>query len=272
MSHLCLFISASRATAAPARSGIEQCGFRVVAVEGLGSAIDSLRQWGFDAVVLDARGLGSAIVNGVRLLRARCPSPILVLGDAGGEERPLQCLAAGATDFVEPGASPRLIGWKLRQIVQAVAANRSGAGAGRPEELRLGKLRLDPMRGSASYGSVHLELSAAEFDTLLVLVARAGQLVGRSDLAGASTSPEAAAGRSIDPRIYRIRRHLLAAGAGELDLATVHGRGYRLSLASAADAAATADAARTAWKAPPRLRAGAYRTTPTVSERRSWRP
>jgi DNA-binding response OmpR family regulator len=43
---------------------------------------------------------------------------------------------------------------------------------------------------------------------------------------------QAAVGRSIDTRIYRIRRHLDAAGATELELATVHGRSYRLSLAT----------------------------------------
>jgi DNA-binding response OmpR family regulator len=277
MTHLCLFISADGASAAAARRGMEQCGFRIVGVEGLDPAIDSLNQWRFDAVVLDARGLGSAIVNGVRLLRARCPSPIVLLGGAGSEERQLQCLAAGATDIVELGASPRLIGWKLRQLVQAVAAHRP-AEARDCNELRLGRLRLDPARGSARFDTVHLDLSAAEFDTLLVLVARAGQLVGRSDLGGPSTSLEAALGRSIDTRIYRIRRHLAAAGATELDLATVHGRGYRLALALTDPATTTEPATATDQTASPPWRpaslrgSGDYGGAARVSEPRSWRP
>ncbi len=257
MNHLCLFVSAGTTEAARIRRGIEPCGFRIVGAEGLGAAIDALRQWRFDAVVLDAHGLGSGSVNGVRLLRARCAAPIVVLDPAGSEERQLQCLAAGATDIVELAASPRLVGSKLRQLVQAVAAHRPLL----PQELRVGSLSLDPASGSAHVDGVPLDLAAAEFDTLFVLVARAGQLVGRDELAGPS-SAKAAVGRSVDTRIYRLRRHLRAAGATELELATVHGRGYRLSLALPSPARA----------ARPPLRSAEQQTNGPVSERRSWRP
>jgi len=261
MTQLCLFISARGAASSPVRGGIQQCGFRIVGVEGLGSAIDSLRQWGFDAVVLDSHGLGSASASGVRLLRARCTVPIVVLDHGGTEELQLQCLAAGATDVIGQRVSPRLIGWKLRQLVQAVAAHRPVER----QELRLGRLHLDPAQATARFGSTALELSASEFDTLLVLVARAGQLVTRTELAGPSSSVQAALGRSIDTRIYRLRRHLLAAGALELELATVHGRGYRLSLAKP-----SADEAE-GWAPPRDLRVAGTRSG-GLSERRSWRP
>ena len=260
MNHLGLFISARGDSSAPLRRGIEQCGFRLVGVEGLGAAIDSLHQWGFDAVLLDSHGLGPASVNGVRLLRARCAAPIVVLDEGGREEFQLQCLVAGATDVVEPGASPRLVGWKLRQLVQAVAAPRRADR----QELRIGRLRLDPARATARFDTVALELSASEFDTLLVLVARAGQPVGRGELAGPTASPQAVTGRSIDTRIYRIRRHLEAAGATELDLATVHGRGYRLSLAPAAEAQG--------WSRAPRLHLAGQRRRDGLSAPRTWRP
>ncbi|HEX2542132.1 MAG TPA: response regulator transcription factor [Caldimonas sp.] len=257
MTHLCLFISAGAAAAARVRRGIEQCGFRIVGSDGLGSALDSLRQWSFDAVVLDSGGLEASTVNGVRLLRARCAAPIVVLSDHRGEARQLQCLAAGATDSVGPGASPRLVGLKLRQLVQAVAAHQPV----QRQEVRLGGLRLDPARGRASYDDQLLDLSAGEFDTLFVLASRAGQLVSRGDLAGSASSLQAAVGRSIDTRIYRIRRHLAMVGATDLELATIHGRGYSLSIAAPAEALA----------APP-PRAAGRRPAAEFSAPRSWRP
>jgi DNA-binding response OmpR family regulator len=259
MTHLCLFISAGTGTAARIRRGIEACGFRIVGAEGLGPAIDSLRQWRFDAVVFDANGQGPARVSAVSLLRARCAAPIVVLDEPGSEERQLQCLAAGATDVVALAASPRLVGWKLRQLVQAVAAHRPPPR----QELRLGRLRLDPARGSAHVDGLPLDLSGAEFDTLFVLAARAGQLVGRGDLGGASSSLRAALGRSIDTRIYRIRRHLEAMGATELELTTVHGRGYRLSLAGRIP---------TQGSGRPAPRSAEHRPAGGLSERRSGRP
>jgi len=260
MTHLGLFISARGHSSAPLRRGIEQCGFRLVGVEGLGAAIDSLGQWGFDAVLLDSHGLGSASANGVRLLRARSAAPIVVLDEDGGEEFQLQCLAAGATDVIEHGASPRLVGWKLRQLVRAVAA----PPRVERQELRIGRLRLDPARATARFDTVALELSASEFDTLLVLVARAGQPVARGELAGPASSPQAVTGRSIDTRIYRIRRHFAAAGATELDLATVHGRGYRLSLATVAEAGG--------WSPGPRLRLAGPGRRDGLSAPRTWNP
>ena len=269
MTQLCLFISARSDASSPVRGGIQQCGFRIVGVEGLGTALESLRQWTFDALVLDSHGLGSASVNGVRLLRARSTAPIVVLDDGTSEPLQLQCLAAGATDVVGCTASPRLIGWKLHQLVQAVAAHRPADR----RELRLGRLHLDPARASARFGSFALALSASEFDTLLVLVARAGQLVSRGELAGPSSSLRSTVGRSIDTRIYRLRRHLEAAGAAELELAAVHGRGYRLSLATPGEAEAGTDARAEApgWSSDRSLRVAGGRPAGRLSERRSWR-
>ena len=272
MTQLCLFISARADASSPVRGGIQQCGFRIVGVEGLGAALDALRQWGFDALVLDSHGLGPASANGVRLLRARCTAPIVVLDDGPSEALQLQCLAAGATDVIGCPASPRLIGCKLRQLVQAVAAHRPASR----QELRLGRLHLDPARASARFGGVALALSASEFDTLLVLVARAGQLVSRSELAGPSASLRSAAGRSIDTRIYRLRRHLRAAGATELALAAVHGRGYRLSLATPSpaetDSGTDARGDTPDWTSDRGLRLAGAGPPSRLSERRSWRP
>jgi DNA-binding response OmpR family regulator len=229
---------------------------------------------GFDALVLDSHGLGSASVNGVRLLRARCTAPIVVLDDGGSEALQLQCLAAGATDVIGRPASPTLIGWKLRQLVQAVAAHRPVSR----QELRLGRLRLDPARASARLGSAALALSASEFNTLLVLVARAGQLVSRSELGGPSSSLQCAVGRSIDTRIYRLRRHLERAGAAELELAAVHGRGYRLSLVGPGAAEVEpkveteGETETEGWTADRGLRVAGARSARDLSERRNWRP
>lgn len=268
MTQLCLFISDRSDASSQVHGGLRECGFRIVGVEGLGAAIDSLRQWRFDAVVLDSHGLGPASVNGVRLLRERCAAPVVVLDAVGTEALQLQCLAAGATDVIAAQASPRLIGSKLRQLVEAVAAHRPADR----HELGLGRLRLDPARATARLGDATLPLSASEFDTLLVLVARAGQLVSRSELGGASSSASGV-GRRIDTRVYRLRRHLGAAGASELELAAVHGRGYRLSLAKPEPARAEveADVAAVGRSSRGRLHAASARPLASLSERRSWR-
>ena len=102
-------------------------------------------------------------------------------------------------------------------------------------EVRFGPLRLDPRRASASIGTTPITLTAGEFELLLVLASRPGELVHRQAIArtfGHAQSSDAR--RSADMHVCRIRKKLRDAGGHALQVETVYGRGYLLRLASRA--------------------------------------
>lgn len=242
---LCLIVVRDPALAATLHREMESFGFKPYSVETIAAAANLVRQWRFDAVVLDGDGFLATLPTALPLLRAGVQAPILVLTSCADEERQIAALDSGATEIVLKPTSERLIAAKLRRLIDVAGAPRLAL----VEEVRLGALRMSPSRVSASIGDVDIVLTPGEFELLLLLASRPGQFVHRDHIARTLRGPGAGRGaigarRSADMHVCRIRKKLRDAGARDLHLETVYGRGYLLRLgAGADDAGAAADRA-----------------------------
>ncbi len=226
---LLLVITFDRASSEPFRREFGTSAFKAYYVESLSSAIGVVAQWQFDAILLDADGFGAAVLPMLESVQRDAGVPILLVLDDGDEDAQLRALESGASQVVAGPTSTRIIAAQLGRLID-VSHKRLEQDL---TEVRFGPLRLDPRRASARIGTTPITLTAGEFELLLLLASRPGELVHRHTIArtfGHSQGPDTR--RSADMHVCRIRKKLRDAGGHALQVETVYGRGYMLRLAS----------------------------------------
>ena len=136
-------------------------------------------------------------------------------------------LELGADDYVPKPCTPRELVARIRAILRRTQG--MGAPAGEGEAcVSAGLLELRPERRSATWGGQSLELTAAEFNLLEVLVRHVGQVVDKNALSQEGMGrPLTRYDRSIDVHISSIRRKLANCTPTEL-IQTIRGVGYQL--------------------------------------------
>jgi two-component system, OmpR family, response regulator CpxR len=228
---LLLVITAARDISQPLRHELSAAGFKAYYVETLGAALGVVTQWQFDAVLLHGQGFDGVTSAMLSRLRDDVGVPILFVLDRGDEERQLQALDAGASQVLVEPTSMRVVAAQLRRLIDVSQQHLKQESA----EVRCGPLQLDPRRAAASIGATPLPLTGGEFELLLLLASRPGELVHRETIArtlGRPSSTETR--RSADMHICRIRRKLREVSGHHLRVETVYGRGYSLRLAGPA--------------------------------------
>lgn len=220
-----VIVEDDRALATLMAEYLQSQGFRVTcAADGVSGEALILREQPRVAIV----DLMLPLQDGLSLcrrVRARFVGGLLVLTASDDDFDQVAALEAGADDFVSKPVRPRVLLARLRALLRRLDSQQSHA----PMELAVGLLQLDIKGRRARWGERVLELTTTEFDLLLVLAQRAGQIVDRETL---STSlrglPYDGLDRAIDLRVSRLRR-ALGDDAGEPRLVrTVRGRGYVL--------------------------------------------
>lgn len=181
-----------------------------------------------DLVLLDLMlpGLdGLAICRELR--RRQAAVPLLMLTARDGLTDQVLGLESGADDYVLKPVEPLLLLARLRALLRRGA----GAAAPVPAPLRVlgGALRLCAARREAHLAEQALALSSQEFEMLMALARRAGQVVSRDELLQALRGLEFdGLDRTVDLCISRLRRKLGDSARSPALIKTVWGRGYLL--------------------------------------------
>jgi len=140
-------------------------GYDVLAVNDGDRALDYFKRFQPDLVLLDLMLPGMELC---RQLRARSPTPVIMLTARGDELDKLLGLGLGADDYVTKPFSPRELAARLKAVLR-----RTNMGSPLDSEaLRFGDLRINARTRSVEDGRQHIELTAREFDLLYYLVTR----------------------------------------------------------------------------------------------------
>jgi DNA-binding response OmpR family regulator len=186
---------------------------------GLQSVIDDRP----DVVLLD---LGLPDVDGLQvlpMLRSVSDVPVIIVTAREDDADVVKALDAGADDFVVKPFGADHLDARIRAVLR-----RAGAARG-DGPLTVGGLAVDARTRAATLDGRALELSRKEFDLLLALAQRAGEVVTKRDLlAEVWRQPYGGGDRTVDVHLSWLRRKLGETAAEPRYLHTVRGVGVRL--------------------------------------------
>jgi DNA-binding response OmpR family regulator len=222
-----LVIEDNRNLATGLRNNLEIEGYKVEVAPDGAAGLDLARQSSPDLIILD---LMLPQMDGYRVLRTLreegCDTPVLILSARGEETDKVLGFHLGADDYV---AKP----FGLLELLARVdallrrAANNGKAKLGAPVEF--GDVEVDPGTHTVRRSGEPVALRPKEYDLLIALLKRNGQVVSRAELLDEvwGYSGEVYS-RTVDTHVAELRRKLEDDAAAPRHILTVRKTGYRI--------------------------------------------
>jgi two-component system alkaline phosphatase synthesis response regulator PhoP len=223
-----LVVEDNRNLAMGLRNNLEIEGYEVhVAADGT-SGLEQARALAPDLIVLDLMLPG---MDGYRVLKTLreegVNTPVLILSARGEETDKVLGFHLGADDYVaKPFGLLELLA-RVDALLRRAAANRTTPKLAGP--ISFGDVQIDPGTHSVRRRGEPITLRPKEYDLLIALLQRRGQVVTRGELleevwgyAGEVYS------RTVDTHVAELRRKLEENAAEPQHILTVRKTGYRI--------------------------------------------
>ncbi|NAS24479.1 response regulator [Herbidospora sp. NEAU-GS84] len=196
------------------------------AVAAASSALDGLRMALDDRPDLVVLDLGLPDLDGaelLRMLRAVSAVPVIVATARDGDAESVRVLDAGADDYLVKPFTAAQLDARVRAVLR-----RTGSAPGDPT-VTVGGLRVDPRGREALLDGRTLDLTPREFDLLLYLASRAGQVVTKRELLiEVWQLPYGGTDKTVDVHLSWLRRKLGETAQEPRYLHTMRGVGVKL--------------------------------------------
>jgi DNA-binding response OmpR family regulator len=180
---------------------------------------------GLELVLLD---LGLPDLDGhtlLTMLRAVSRVPVIVATARDDEREIVRLLEAGADDYVIKPFTAEQLHARIRAVL------RRGAEPVAEAALEVGGLRVDPRSREAVLDGEPLQLARKEFDLLLYLASRPGEVVGKQTLlAEVWHQPYGGSDKTVDVHLSWLRRKLGETASAPRYLVSVRGVGVKLAV------------------------------------------
>lgn len=188
-------------------------------VQGLAQALSG----GFDALVLDVMMPQLDGIELLRRLRRESALPVLMLTAKGDGVDRVIGLELGADDYLPKPVYPRELVARLRAVLRRTQSEPPSSTA--RSEIVVGPLQIAPAQRKSWLDGEPLALTGSEFDMLLQLAHRPGEVVSKDELSErVLRRPREPYDRSVDVHISNLRQKL----GGGVVVETVRALGYRL--------------------------------------------
>ncbi|MEE7446609.1 DNA-binding response regulator [Methylobacterium radiotolerans] len=198
-------------------------GFRVTAAASAAEARARAQSVVFDAMVLDVMMPGENGFDYARSVRETSRVPILMLTARSNPNDRVMGLEIGADDYLPKPFEPRELTLRLNNIIKRSARPRAAPA----EAVTFGPFAFRIDRGELRRDDELIRITEREREILTILAMAGGANVEREQLAGPGG---AAAERTVDVQINRLRRKTEVDPANPVFLQTVRGVGYRLAV------------------------------------------
>ena len=175
-----------------------------------------------DLVLLD---LGLPDVEGlivIGMIRAASTVPIIVITAVDDDPTMVRALDSGADDYVVKPFRLEQVTARIRAVMRRT---RRGASV---EPIRVGELLIHEPTRTASLAGEPQELARREFDLLLALAARAGEVVSKRTLLTEVWQQDGGSERTVDVHLSWLRRKLGETAAEPRYIHTIRGVGVKL--------------------------------------------
>lgn len=162
-----------------------------------------------------------------KLRKHRIDIPVMILSPAAEESYMAHCLREGAEDYIIKPFSVELLLARIYAVLRRCYQYSHYRPIQQSESLRLRDLHIFPDRYQVSCNGCMIPLSTKEFDLLLALSRRKGDVIPRSELAFECWQDSGTkACRKTDFYISSLRKKIAPFSA--VTIFTVRGRGYKI--------------------------------------------
>jgi two-component system, OmpR family, response regulator RegX3 len=203
--------------------GLQAEGFIVRGAETLEDARRLFHESAPDLVLLDVMLPDGSGIDFCRELRSSSDVPVIMVSARHEEVDVVLGLEFGAADYV---TKP----YRLRELIARMRAVLRRHNPPSPDEIvSIGEIRVDPTRRTVSLDGAVVDLSRKEFDLLMLLANRLGQVVTREEcLDTLWWGQDLADTRTLDTHVKRLRHKIEHDPATPRHLITIRGVGFRL--------------------------------------------
>jgi DNA-binding response OmpR family regulator len=202
-------------------------GFEVKAVGDGEQALMDIKEFDPDLVVLDIMLPGISGLEVCRRLRSFSSTPVIMLTARGEEMDRILGLEVGADDYLAKPFSFRELHARIRSMLRRVELDRQTSQF---HPVTVGNLTIDPISRRAFRGQQELQLSAREFDLLVILMRNAGRALSRDELLSLVWGEDWIGDpRTLDVHIRWLRLKIEDDPATPTYVQTVRGHGYRFA-------------------------------------------
>ncbi len=207
------------------RRGLTERGYAVATAATAMSGLEHVLAEHPSVVLLD---LGLPDVSGLTLIsmiRAASDVPIIVITAQDDDPTMVKALDSGADDYIVKPFGTDQVAARIRAVLR-----RGGRAADAAvEPIRIGDLVIDERARTATMAGKSLDLARKEFDLLLALANRKGEVVTKRELLSEVWQQAyGGADRTVDVHLSWLRRKLGETAAEPRYLLSVRGVGVRL--------------------------------------------
>jgi len=204
---------------------LKRDGYRVfTAYDGI-EALRLARESHPDLIVLDLMLPGIDGLQVCRTLRNESDVPIIMLTARTTDRDKLTGLDLGADDYVTKPFSPRELAARVRAVLRRLPEERG------PTQMKQGELTIDSHKHEASLAGSLLNLTPVEFKLLRVLTREPDRVFSRGQLIEKALGYDFEGfDRTIDVHILNLRRKLSLEENHSINIKTVYGAGYKLTI------------------------------------------
>jgi two-component system OmpR family response regulator/two-component system response regulator RstA len=192
-------------------------------------AIEKTHELAPDLLLLDVMLPGLDGFEICRELRARGATlPIMMLTARDEDFDRVVGLELGADEFIPKPVQPRVLLAHVRAILRRAGMRERSTTTG--DTIVFGTLEIDTASREVRLASRPVDLTSSEFDLLWLLARHAGKVLSRNDILNKLRSLDYdGSDRSVDCRIYRLRRKLGDLADSAERIKTIRNVGYLFS-------------------------------------------
>ena len=193
-------------------------------------AVEKADELAPDLLLLDVMLPGRDGFEICRELRARGATlPILILTARDEDFDRVVGLELGADEFIPKPVQPRVLLAHVRALLRRSGMQERAAPAA-GDALAFGALELELASRSVRLRRAPVDLTSSEFDLLWLLARHAGRVLSRNEILNKLRSLDYdGSDRSVDCRVYRLRRKLGDLADGTERIKTIRNVGYLFS-------------------------------------------
>ena len=186
------------------------------------SALEMLKEWSVDLIILDIMLPGKNGMQICREIRKYSEVPIIMLSAKDSEIDRILGLEIGADDYVGKPFSPREVAIRAQKMLRRFSSHQDG------KKLSVAELSIYPERYEAYVGNSKLNLTPKEVSLLSYLAYNTGKVLSREAILSSVWDYDYTGDtRTVDTHIKRLRKKLPDEGV-HFAIRSIYGVGYKM--------------------------------------------